>query len=295
MPKSASRNGKASNPRPRIYAELGGVEVGDGFPTRIMAAINVSPESFFAASVAKSRRALAERVRRAAAEGAHFVDLGAMSTAPYRQGWIDAEEERRRLVEAVKIARAEVTLPISVDTQRAAVAAAALEHGADIVNDVSGLSADPAMAEVARQARGVILMAQPRKSTRQAAVPLVETLLRACLHRARRARIPTRRIVLDPGVGFYRLARLPWYEVDLAILRHLRRFRRLGRPLLVGASRKSFLGKITGRNDPSERLAASLAAAAVAVLHGAAIIRTHDVAATVDAVCVADAVTLGCR
>ncbi len=295
MPKSANRNGKASKPHARIYANLAGLEVGDGFPTRVMAAINVSPESFFPGSVAKSQRLLARRVREASLAGASLIDLGAMSTAPYRSGWIDPDEERRRLVAAVKVARVETNLPLSVDTQRATVAAAALAAGAQILNDVSGLAADPDMAQVAREAQGVILVAQATRPERSSALALVEQLLRACLCRARQAKVPLSRVVLDPGIGFYRAATARWYETDLAILRHLRRLRRLGRPLLVGASRKSFLGKITGRTDPSERLAASLAAATIAVLHGAAIVRTHDVAATVDAVRVAEAIAHGLR
>lgn len=295
MPKSANPSGKGSKRQARIYANLGGLDVGDGFPTRVMAAINVSPESFFAGSVARNERTLAARIREAAASGADIIDLGAMSTAPYRSGWIDAREEQRRLVAAVRVARAETHLPISVDTQRAEVAAAALAAGAQIVNDVSGLAADPDMPAVAREAQGVILMAQPRKREKSAPVPLVERLLRSCLRRAKKAKVPSVRVVLDPGIGFYRQATTRWYVTDIAILQHLRRFRRLGRPLLVGASRKTFLGKITGRANPEERLAASLAAAALAVEHGAAIIRAHDVAATVDAVRVAEAVLHGLR
>ncbi|GBD25782.1 Dihydropteroate synthase [bacterium HR30] len=295
MPKSANPSGKGSKPRPRIYANLAGLEVGDGFPTRVMAAINVSPESFFLGSVAQSEKALAARVREATDAGASLIDLGAMSTAPYRAGWIDAEEEQRRLVAAVKVAREETDLPISIDTQRATVAAAGLAAGAQILNDVSGLTADPEMPEVARQAKGLILMAQPRGKERGSPLTMIERLLRACRNRARQAQVPADRLVLDPGIGFYRSAAVPWYEVDLIILRHLRRFRRLGRPLLVSASRKSFLGKITGRADPNERLAASLAAATIAVLHGAAMVRTHDVAATLDAVRVAEAVAHGLR
>lgn len=267
--------------------------VGHGWPVRVMAAINVSPESFYAASVARHHRALAARVRQAEREGAAFIDLGAMSTAPYRSGWIDAEEERKRLVAAVAVVRGETDLPISVDTQRASVAAAALAAGARIVNDVSGLAADPEMGDVAAAAEGVVLMAQPLRGQRQPPVRWAEVLLRACLARARRAGVAARRIVLDPGIGFYRVARQPWFEVDVALLRDLRRLRRLRHPLLVGVSRKSFLGKLTGRESPEERLPASLAAAALAVRHGAAIVRTHDVGATVDAVRVAEAVSQG--
>ncbi len=290
MPKSASQSGKASKKETFLSTIIAGVFVGDGYPIRVMAAINVSPESFYSASVARGRRQLAQRARQVTDEGASFIDLGAMSTAPYRAGWIDPTEERRRLVAAINVVRDETNLPISVDTQRAQVAEAALAAGARIVNDVSGLAADPLMGRVARQAEGIILMAQPTKPSTEPPVRLVRRLLRACLARAERAHLPMSRIVLDPGIGFYRLSSHPWFEVDVAILAALRRFRTLGHPLLVGASRKSFLGEITGRKDPAERLPASLAAATIAALHGAAIIRAHDVAPTMDALAVAGAV-----
>lgn len=257
---------------------------------RVMAAINVSPESFYSASVARTRRALAARVRQAATEGADFIDLGAMSTAPYRRTWIAEEEERKRLVAAVQVASGESDLPVSVDTQRAAVAEAALAAGARIVNDVSGLAADPRMGEVVRQAEGVILMAHEEGPSHEPPLRLVRRLLRACLARARRAGIAAQRIVLDPGIGFFRQAIVPWYEFDVLVLAHLEQLRPLGHPLLVGASRKSFLGRLAGREDPEQRLPGSLAAATVAVLHGAHIVRAHDVGPTVDAVRVAEAI-----
>lgn len=285
--KSASRSGRAS--KRGISGSLAGVEVGDHAPVRVMAAINVSPESFYSGSVARGRRALAARVRQATVEGADFLDLGAMSTAPYRAGWIEEAEERRRLVAAVRVARQESPLPISVDTQRASVAEAALEAGAQIINDVSGLAADPRMAAVAKAAAGLIVMAKESRPSREPPLALVCRLLRAALARAKKAGVSLAHVAVDPGIGFFRRAQLPWFEFDIALLRGLSRLRRLERPILVGVSRKSFLGRLTGRTDPEERLAASLAAATVAVLNGAHIVRAHDVAATVDACRVAQA------
>lgn len=264
--------------------------VGDHAPVRVMAAINVSAESFYSGSVARGRRALVARVRQAAGEGAHFIDLGAMSTAPYRRTWIPEEEERKRMVAAVRVACGESDLPVSVDTQRAAVAEAALEAGARILNDVSGLAADPLMGEVARAAEGLIVMAREEGASDEPPLVLVERLLRAALGRARRAGVADRRVVVDPGIGFFRHAKVRWFEFDVAVLARLERLRRLGRPLLVGVSRKSFLGRITGREDPAERLAGSLAGAALAVWNGAHIVRAHDVGPTVDAVRVAEAI-----
>jgi len=272
----------------RLYANLAGVEVGDGFRVRVVGALNVSPESFYAGSVRKGRRSLEKLAARMVEEGADILDVGAMSTAPYQQGAISEPEERRRLTTALRVLRTAVAVPLSADTQRSGVAAAALEAGADIINDVSGLGADAAMGAVARQAKGVILMANERHPSTQAPLLMITRLLRQCLARARRARIPRTRVVLDPGIGFFRRAAVPWDELDCLVLRELARLRQLGQPLLVGISRKSFIGKLTGRSDPAERLYGSLAAAAIAVLHGAALVRTHDVAATVDVVRVAE-------
>jgi dihydropteroate synthase len=169
------------------------------------------------------------------------------------------------------------------------VAAAALDAGAAVINDVSGLSRDAGMAKVARQAMGVILMAAEERVSREPPVRMVASLLRGCLRRAQAGGIDRQRIVLDPGIGFFRRAAVPWYQFDCLVLSQLSRLRQLRRPLLVGVSRKSFIGKLTGRTDPAERLAGSLAAAAIAVYNGAALIRAHDVGATRDAVRIAAA------
>ena len=274
----------------KLRANLAGVEVGDGFPVRIVGALNVSPESFYAGSVARSRTALQRLAARMVEEGADLLDIGAMSTAPYVKGGIGEAEERRRLAAAVRAVRQVVAVPISIDTQRSTVAAAGLDAGAAVVNDVSGLGYDAEMGGVVRQAQGVILMASEERASRQSPVTMVMSLLRRCCDRARAAGVARDRIVLDPGIGFFRRAAVPWYEFDCVLLGQLVRLRQLRRPLLVGVSRKSFIGKLTGRADPSERLYGSLAATAIAVQHGAALVRTHDVAATRDAVRIAAAV-----
>jgi dihydropteroate synthase len=287
--KSLSTQHSALSAR-KLYANLAGVEAGDGFPVRIVGALNVSPESFYPGSVVTGRRTLQRRAARLVEEGADIIDIGAMSTAPYRQGAISEPEEMRRLAAAIRAVHEVVGIPISADTQRSRVAAAALGAGAAIINDVSGLRCDPEMSRVARDAGGVILMAAEPGPSREAPLVMIAALLRACLARARRAGIARDHTVLDPGIGFFRHAALPWHALDCVVLDQLGRLRRLGRPLLVGISRKSFIGKLTGRADPTDRLPGSLAAVAVAVYNGAALIRTHDVAATADAVRVAERV-----
>lgn len=274
----------------RCRATLAGLAVGDGCPVRVVGVINASPESFHAGSVVRGARQLQQRARQMVAEGADLLDVGAMSTAPYRQGALDVVEETRRLRAAVGTVRNAVDVPVSADTQRAAAAAAALEAGASIINDVSGLADDPEMAAVARTARGVILMARETGPTTLPPLRVVAGLLRAALRRGDVARVARAHVVLDPGIGFFRQASLPWHAFDAEVLAHLAALRRLGRPLLVGVSRKSFVGHFTGRADPADRLAGSLGATAVAVYNGAHLVRTHDVGPTVDVVRVVEAI-----
>ena len=283
------RTREPANPM-QLYANLAGVEVGDGFPVRVVGAINVSPESFYSGSVRRDRAALRQLALQMVDEGADILDIGAMSTAPYLKGAISEQEEEERMVAAVRTVREAVAVPISADTQRSRVAAAALDAGASIINDVSGLSRDPAMATLAGRAAGVILMACEQGPSTAEPVAMIVRLLRTCLARARAASVPPQRVVLDPGIGFFRQAVVPWPDLDCIVLAQLSRLRRLGRPILVGVSRKSFIGKITGRSAPAERLHGSVGAAAVAVYNGAALIRTHDVAATVDAMRIAAAI-----
>jgi len=176
----------------RLYASLAGVEVGDDFPVRIVGAINVSRESFYSGSVAISRGTLQRRAEQMVHEGADIIDVGAMSTAPYVRGAISEAEEERRMRAAVRALRPVVSVPLSVDTQRSRVAAAALAAGASIINDVSGLSGDVAMSEVARAAAGVILMACEESATRQDPLVMIATLLQRSLLRAQQAGIARR-------------------------------------------------------------------------------------------------------
>lgn len=260
---------------------------------RIVGVINVSPESFYAGSVARSEKALAALGERMVREGADILDVGGMSTAPYLETQIPWEEERDRLVRAVRCLRRVVSAPISVDTPRARVAAAALDAGAAIINDVHGLRQDRAMRDVARHAGGMILMANEESPGGSGRIGMVRALLRRSLALADRAALARERIVLDPGIGFFRRCRRPWHDVDATLIAELPELTELAHPLLVGVSRKSFLGRLTGRTRPEDRLPGSLAAAAVAVANGAALVRCHDVAATVDAVRVAEALRRG--
>jgi dihydropteroate synthase len=290
-----------------VRADLAGVLVGDGRPVAIMGVVNVSPESFHAGSVYRGEEAMVRAALGMVEAGAVLIDVGARSTAPYLDTEIDEATESARLGRAVELLAPKLPVPVSADTSRPGPARAALEAGARVVNDVSTL-ADLALARlVAERAAGLVIMASPgggatagrargragRRTTgslRRPSSPVatVTRILARGLRRARVAGIPRDRIVVDPGIGFFRDAGLPWHAWDARVLAGLRALRQLARPICVGVSRKSFIGSIVERADTGERLAGSLAATAVAVYNGAALVRTHDVAETRDAVRVAE-------
>jgi dihydropteroate synthase len=275
-----------------IRAVLAGVHLGDGAPVAVMGALNVSPGSFYEGSVMTRGGDLLRAAERMVREGAAILDVGAMTTAPYLSAAVSASEEARRLGWAVEILASKLGVPVSADTSRAEPARAALEAGAAIINDVRGLAADPALGPLVAEARaGVILVASERGGAEgQSPVDAVMDLLEDSLRIATQAGIPAERIVVDPGIGFFRRREIPWHVWDCAILAGLDRLHDLGRPVCIGASRKSFVGEIAGEADPGRRLSGSLAAVAAAVLGGAHLVRAHDVGDTVQAVRVAEAI-----
>ena len=276
-------------------ANLGGVAVGDGLPVAVMGVLNVSPESFYGGSIHTTHDALLRAAERMVEAGASFVDVGAMSTAPYLTGTIDETEERDRLTAAVGLLSRKLPVPISADTARPEPALAAIEAGASIINDVRG-AADDRLARIVAEHSNIslVVMASPQSavvslpSDTGHPVAFVRRALEAALDRVTRGGVPDHRVVLDPGIGFFLEQPGDRPEWDVRVLAGLPALAPLGRPLCVGVSRKSFIGAISGRHAPTERLAGSLAATAIAVLGGAAVIRTHDVAETLDAVRVAE-------
>jgi dihydropteroate synthase len=271
------------------YALVAGIQVGDHSPVRLMGIINVSPESFFKGSVFSSRDAIRRIAEQMTADGADMLDVGARGTAPYLQTEISVEEEMDRLAQAIQTIREVTDRPISADTQTAVVAQAALNVGASILNDVSGLAHDPEMATIATSYKGVLLMANASATSAQGdPVAVVKDALEAALQRANQAGIAPEHIVLDPGIGFFRDRAISWDSWDRIILQQLPTFRSWGRPLLLSVSRKSVIGKVLGYPDPADRLFGSLGLTALAVYQGAHLIRTHDIAATRDVVRIAE-------
>jgi dihydropteroate synthase len=252
----------------------------------VMGVLNVTPDSFSDGGQFLEPPAAIEHARRLVAEGADIIDIGAESTRPYGGARpVSAEEERERL-EPILPAVATIGVPVSIDTIKAEIADWALGAGASMVNDVWGLQRDAKMAPViARHGAPVIIM-----HNRETADPSIDIIAEVTeffsrsLEIAWEAGIGRDQIVLDPGIGF---GKTP--EQSLACLARLEAWRDFGLPLLVGASRKRFINSITP-SEPMQRLGGSLAAHLLAVEHGAIIIRTHDVAPTVQALAIAAAI-----
>ena len=257
----------------------------------VVGVLNVTPDSFSDGGKHFTPSAALEGARMMQAAGAGAIDVGGESTRPGAER-PDEAEELRRVVPVVRAVAEETGLPVSVDTRRSGVAEAALAAGAEIVNDVSGLAHDARMAEVVRAAgAGVILMhmrGEPRTMDALASyrdvASEVASELAACRDRALAAGIARDAVVLDPGLGF---AKRP--EHNLALLDRLGSLTALGHPVMVGPSRKRFLGAVTGR--PVEQRDAATAAACVAArLRGARLFRVHDVVSAREALNVADAI-----
>ena len=276
--------------------KLGSVRVGGSNPVRIMGILNTSPESFYKKSISISRQRIVDAVHIMEDEGADFIDVGGMSTAPYLSTMVSEKTEANRIVNAVKIIQQKTNLPISVDTCRAAIANEALELGVDIINDVTGLKYDPMMPKIIeKHCPSLVLCAYSKKTITGNQLLKTKYLLKESLEIAKSAKIPRTKIVLDPAIGFFRKKgrnsfftkiNSDWVKRDLLILENLRSIK-LNNPILVSVSNKSFIGKILKKQNPSDRLAGSLAAEAVCVLNGADIIRTHNVSETREAVTVA--------
>ena len=274
-----------------IRARLGGVEVGEGLPVRVMGAMNASPESFYGGSVVRSPEEALRVASSMVEEGADIIDVGGMSTAPYVDSrLVPPEVEASRVVPIIKVLARELDVPISVDTTRASVAEAALRAGAEIVNDVSGCKADPSMPRVVAEAGASVVVGEREDETPVAGSP-ISTLRRGLSESLRicnSSGVDLSRIAVDPGVGFFRRG-VEWYKWDLEVLGGLRRLYPLMRPIAVGVSRKSFIGKVLGLPDPGERLIGTVAAEAVAAFAGAHLVRAHDVREAVQAVRVGEA------
>jgi dihydropteroate synthase len=252
----------------------------------VMGILNVTPDSFSdGGRFIDPARAIAH-ARDMAEQGADILDIGAESTRPYGGATpVAANDEMARLVPVLPVVR-KLGLPVSIDTTKASVASWALDQGAGIVNDVWGLQHDPAMAPLVA-ARGVPVIVMHNREAADATIDIVAAVIAFFTHSleiAERAGIARDKIVLDPGIGF---GKTP--EQSIVCIARLAEFKRFGLPLLIGASRKRFIDSVTP-SAPDQRLGGSIASHLEAVQKGAAIVRAHDVAETVQALRVAAAI-----
>jgi dihydropteroate synthase len=274
---------------------LGNVGVGGKNPVRIMGILNTSPESFYKKSIKITKQQITNTIKQMEIDGADFIDVGGMSTAPYLSTSVSEKIESQRILSAIHIIQNVSNLPISVDTCRANVAKSALEHGIEIINDISGLKYDDKMIDVIREYRPSLILCAFDSKTVVGDIQSTKNLLKDSLKIAKIAGIPSSKIVLDPAIGFFRKTgkgsfftkiKSDWLERDLSVIQNLKSIKQQY-PIMISVSNKSFIGKLLGKENVSDRLFGSLAAEVVSVLNGADIIRTHNVAETKDAITIA--------
>jgi dihydropteroate synthase len=250
-----------------------------------MGVINVTPDSFFDGGQYPTPEAAVAASLRLITEGADIIDVGGESTRPGHIP-VGEDEELARTLPVIRALARETAAPISIDTHKAAVAEKALEAGAHIVNDIWGLSRDPDMAKVVA-AHGAAAVIMHNREKVDASLDMIEEIKRffaMALERATACGIRENRIVLDPGIGFGKTL-----EQNLAVVAHLDELVQIGFPILLGVSRKSFIGKIF-KSETKERLPGTIAANVIGVLAGVAIVRVHDVSAHAQALRISEAV-----
>lgn len=249
-----------------------------GGRTRIMGVLNVTPDSFSDGGMYMETERAIERALEIESQGADIIDIGGESTRPGAKA-ISAEEELRRVILIIKVLSKRLKIPISIDTSKSKVAERALDCGAVIVNDVTGLKRDPKIAKVAQRNKAAVVLMHMKGSPRtmqenpqyKSLIYEIMESLRDSINIAKKAGIADDGIIVDPGIGFGKTL-----GHNLEILKRLREFKSLGYPIMVGPSRKSFIGKILSA-ETDQRVFGTAAAVAVAILNGANIIRVHDV------------------
>jgi dihydropteroate synthase len=282
--------------------KIGNITVADKSPVTVMGIINVSPESFYKDSIRITTKEIAKAAIRMQREGAHIIDIGAMSTAPYLENNIPIEKEVERMKKAIRVIRKNCSLPISVDTPRSAVAREAIDLEVDCLNDITGLKYDVNMAcVVAESGLPIIMGAYSRNRRINSQSPSMVTgkilstimLLKDSLNIAKKFGIDNEQIIIDQSVGFFRangknpfftlMKDIPWYIRDIEVISRLQELKKyFSNPVCVSVSRKSFIGKLFNL-ETEERLIPSLAFEIISTLNGAKIIRTHNVKETVQA------------
>jgi len=264
-----------------------------GKRTLLMGVLNVTPDSFSDGGLFFDKEKAKAHGLRMVEEGADIIDIGGESTRPGSKP-LELKEELRRVIPVIDSIAKEVDVPISIDTYKSTVAQRAIEAGAEIINDISGLNFDQSLAKVAAKEDTPLVLMHIRGTpeTMQKDVHYdslfseILQCLKVSIQRAESAGLDPRQIIIDPGIGFGKTV-----EDNLLIIKNLFEFRILGKPILLGTSRKSFIGKILN-TKVGDRLEGTLSSAAIGVLNGAHIIRSHDVLQTKKAIAVVDAIRL---
>ena len=279
---TSSRTAKAASPAGQLLLPV----LEDRPYPAVMGVLNITPDSFSDGGAFIAPESALAQARRMIAEGADIIDIGAESTRPYGGSEpVSAQEELRRL-QPVLSNVVSLGVPVSIDSMKSEVVAWALDHGAVIANDVWGLQRDAGMARLLAERKAPVVVMHNRDSA-DPAIDIMQDIaafFARSLEIAAKAGIATENIVLDPGIGF---GKTP--EQSMTALARLRELRAFGRPILVGASRKRFISTVSP-SEPQQRLGGSIAAHLIAAQGGAKIIRTHDVAETVQALRVAAAI-----
>ena len=264
-----------------------------GKRTLLMGVLNVTPDSFSDDGFFFDKEKAIAHGLRMVEEGADIIDIGGESTRPGSKP-LELEEELRRVIPVIESLAKEVDVPISIDTYKSTVAQRAIEAGAEIINDISGLHFDPGLAQVAAKEDAPLVLMHIRGTpeTMQKDVHYdslfseILQYLKDSIQRAESTGLDPRQIIIDPGIGFGKTV-----EDNLLIIKNLYEFRILGKPILLGTSRKTFIGKILN-TEVGDRLEGTLSSIAIGVLNGAHIIRSHDVLQAKKAIAVADAIRL---
>jgi dihydropteroate synthase len=271
--------------------KVGNLEIGNGKPV-IMGIINASPESFYKESISTKKKVISERAIKMEEDGANIIDIGGMSTAPYRNTLISAGKELERVRNSISAIRNVSDIPLSVDTPRAETARVSIDMGVDLINDVTGLKYDKMMSSViSKSGLPVIIGAYGNKKITYQTGDIVETvsILKESIDIANQYGISEDKLIVDPLIGFFRsmgtsqfftkVSQQQWYDRDIEIISNLQRLSSLSRPICMSVSRKSFIGQLFNLKE-SERLVPSIVVQVICALNGTDIIRTHDVKET---------------
>ncbi|HXW68712.1 MAG TPA: dihydropteroate synthase [Dissulfurispiraceae bacterium] len=260
--------------------------------THIMGVLNITPDSFSDGGFFFDKEKAVRQAHYLIDNGADILDIGGESTRPGAAA-LPAAEELKRTIPVIQAVARSVHIPVSIDTCKAEVARRALDAGASMVNDISGLRFDPAMSHVVAE-YGVPVIVMHIKGTPkdmqenpvyEALIPEILDYLRCSIRLAADSGIPEERVVIDPGIGFGKT-----FYHNLEIIKNLKEFTLLGRPVAIGVSRKAFIGKLLGGAPPSARMEGTAAAVAVSIVNGAHIVRVHDVKEMTKVARVADAI-----